>query len=107
MRLALWLLGSAITAGTGTAGVKEGIIPVPVQMALAVRALGGDSSQIRTIDLKSLRATYDEVMRRVTSQTAVAPSSEGQAQFSYRKEDEHTFVLNPGGSGPPAAHAGD
>jgi len=36
-------------------------------MAQAVRALGGDPSQLKTVEINPIRAIYDNVMRQVTT----------------------------------------
>ena len=54
---------SIFVVGTGAAGVKLGIVPIPDQMAQAVRALGGDPSQLKTVEINPIRAIYDNVMR--------------------------------------------
>ncbi len=64
MRLALVAL---IVAGSGAAGVHSGIIPIPAQMAQAIHALGGDPSVLKHIQIKSLRETFDDVQRDITS----------------------------------------
>ncbi len=58
---------SIFVAGTGAAGVKLGIVPVPDQMVQAVHALGGDLAQIKSVEINPIRAIYDNVMRQVTS----------------------------------------
>ena len=66
MRFAL-LAVATLVAGTGAAGVQLGIVPVPDQMARAVRALGGDSGQTGRVEIKPIRTIYDEVLREVTA----------------------------------------
>src|SRR5208283_1311564 len=66
MRFELLAVGIFV-AGTGAAGVKLGIVPVPDQMVQAVHALGGDLAQLKTIEINPIRAIYDNVMRQVTN----------------------------------------
>jgi hypothetical protein len=61
---------SIFVAGTGAAGVKLGIVPTPDQMVQAVRALGGDPAEIKSVEINPIRAIYDNVMRQVTSPEA-------------------------------------
>jgi hypothetical protein len=66
MRFELLAVGIFV-AGTSAAGVKLGVVPIPDQMAQAVRALGGDPSQLKTVEINPIRAIYDSVMRQVTN----------------------------------------
>lgn len=66
MRLALMAV-TVFLAGTGTAGMKLGIIPIPDQMAQAVHALGGDPSQLSSLHMNPIRVVYDYVVRQVTA----------------------------------------
>jgi hypothetical protein len=66
MRLELLAIGIFV-AGTSAAGVKLGLVPIPGQMVQAVRALGGDPSQINSVEINPIRAIHDNVMRQVTS----------------------------------------
>ena len=64
MRLALVAL---VVAGSGAAGVRSGLIPIPAQMAQAISAFGGDPSALTHIQIKSLRETYDDVQRKIAA----------------------------------------
>ena len=94
MRFVLLTIGG-LAAGTG-AGVQSGVIPVPEQMSQAVRALGGDPAELKNIDIKSIRATYDDVMRRVMSRQS------GQAGLSLTGPRE-SAEPPPAPNGPPSA----
>ena len=61
MRAMLFLVGS-VTAGT--LGVTQGVIPVPTQMVQAIRALGGDPAQIRSVNLDPVDA-YNRVLPQI------------------------------------------
>jgi hypothetical protein len=65
MRFALTVL-IALT-GAVVSGMHSGIIPIPDQMRQAVLGLGGDPAQLKNLDIRSIRATYDSVMRQVTA----------------------------------------
>jgi hypothetical protein len=56
-----------LLTGAGTAGVKLGVIPLPDQMAQAMRALDGDPSQLGSLHINPIRVIYDSVMRQVSS----------------------------------------
>ena len=65
MRIALLAIGTLV-AGTG-AGVNSGVFPIPPQTLQAIRALGGDPSQLKTIEVAPIRAVYDNVARQIAT----------------------------------------
>src|ERR1700679_404652 len=73
MRLALTLLG-VLTTGGWAVGAHQGVPPVPAQTPQAVTGLGGDPAQLKNIQLNPIQATYNNVMRQVTSGTGAPPA---------------------------------
>lgn len=68
MRLA-FLAITTFLAGTGAAGVKLGLIPMPVpEVTLqAIRALGGDPEKVTSGEINPIRAAYDVVVKQITA----------------------------------------
>jgi len=57
----LFLVG---TLSAGAIGVKQGVIPLPNQMAQAIRALGGDPAQVKDININPV-AAYNRVLPEI------------------------------------------
>jgi hypothetical protein len=61
VRLILFLVG---TVSVGAVGVSQGVIPLPMQLVQAIRALGGDPTQLRTVNLNPVDA-YNRVLPEI------------------------------------------
>ncbi len=65
MRFAILIVGGVAT-GALSAGAIQTMIPQTAQMFQAVRALGGDPTNLKIPDINPLRA-YQDVKRQITS----------------------------------------
>lgn len=54
----------AATLAAGAVGVSKGVIPLPPQMAQAVRALGGNPAQVKDVNISPV-AAYNKVLPEI------------------------------------------
>jgi hypothetical protein len=85
-------------------GLSQGLGPFHDQMAKAVTALGGDASKLPTIQVKSLRHTYDDVLARITKLGGVSPAGVGSTPakpLDYSAMNKTMDLLSAPGVGGP------
>jgi hypothetical protein len=61
VRLILFLVG---TVTAGAVGVTQGVFPLPTQMMQAIRSLGGDPAQSRTVNVNPVDA-YNRMLPQI------------------------------------------